>query len=221
MPGRGVWVVGVTLTYRPGQEWSPGDISGFLARLRGDRSVGRGVVGYAWVAELQRRGAVHYHVAVVLDRGVKLRKPDQAGWWPHGMTRVQALHQSAHGYLLKYLQKGTQSGGAGVEYPKGLRAYAVVWRRAHPQGAPLAHRLRWSVLPKWLLERVVVQEGLPPVQWPMRVPGGGWWWRGAVLRSPWVPLWRPPPGPLGRSGAGASPGPSPGGPERSGGGRSP
>jgi hypothetical protein len=185
--GGGADLIAVTLTYRPGQQWGPRHISGFLARLRGDRAVGKRVLGYAWVAEMQQRGAVHYHVVVVVEKGTRLPKPDLAGWWPHGMSRIEALHSSPHGYLTKYVQKADQKGG----YPRGIRIYAVVWRRAHRVGRVLGHRLRQSTFPLWILAVVDRIEGLPPAEWPRRVSGGFWWW-GVLWPTPWVPYWLPP-----------------------------
>jgi hypothetical protein len=69
----------ITLTYRPGVEWQPGHIRVFMRRLR--KRLRAALVAYAWVAEMQRRGAVHYHVLLVVRRGASIPRPDDAGLW--------------------------------------------------------------------------------------------------------------------------------------------
>ena len=69
----------VTLTYREVGDWQPHHISDLLQRIRvwlrrrGHR------FRYVWVAELQRRGALHYHVLAWLPRGLTLPETRQAG----------------------------------------------------------------------------------------------------------------------------------------------
>jgi hypothetical protein len=79
----------LTLTYRDIDAFEPRHISQLLKhirhwlRRRGHR------FHYVWVAELQGRGALHYHVLVWLPRGLSLPKPDKQGWWRHGSTRIE------------------------------------------------------------------------------------------------------------------------------------
>ena len=167
----------VTLTYRPGVEPSPRDISAFLRRVR--RALGPDLLGYCWVAEVQRRGALHYHVVLVVrGPGVRIPKPDVAGWWPHGMSRVERA-RNAVGYLGQYVRKASQK----VGLPAGFRMFAVVWREVVSTARFL---LRLSALPRWLWEVLdlesVVASGVLPRRWP----GRGWYWSGRWLRSDWV-----------------------------------
>jgi len=55
----------IALTYVRNEDWQADDIRGFMLKLR-DRFP---LMAYAWVAELQRRGAVHYHVMTIVPKG--------------------------------------------------------------------------------------------------------------------------------------------------------
>ncbi len=107
----------LTLTYAGRWDWRPDHMSEFIKRLRA-WCVRRGFVPrYVWVAELQERGAVHYHIAVWLPKGINLPKPDKQGWWTHGSTRIEWA-RAVVGYLAKYVSKGSDTGHA---IPRGLR----------------------------------------------------------------------------------------------------
>ena len=60
--GSSLWMV--TLTYAGVDDWRPNHIREFMQAFR--KLYKKKLVGYAWVAELQERGAVHYHVMVYL-----------------------------------------------------------------------------------------------------------------------------------------------------------
>jgi len=161
-PASGVrWVpVMVTLTYAPGQEWAPKDISGFVQTVR---AWGRRA-GYSlpimWVLELQKRGAPHYHVLVWIPRRLRLPRADARGWWKKGSTNTLRA-KNAYGYLAKYASKGFQDDEG--ELPKGARLYGV-------SGLSLKERhvVAWWHLPKRLRTGA---EG--SVYW-RRMPGGAW-----------------------------------------------
>src|SRR5437016_9155329 len=58
-------------TYRPGVEWEPGHVRSLIRNIQQWlRNQGHGAVPIVWVGELQRRGAVHYHAAIWLPKGV-------------------------------------------------------------------------------------------------------------------------------------------------------
>lgn len=113
----------VTLTYRgTNADWSPRHISDAFAAVRKWCKRQGASFRYVWVAELQRRGVIHYHVACWLPRRLSMPKWDKRGWWPHGMTNViRAKHATA--YLMKYLSKGSQDTLG--SFPKGSRIYGV------------------------------------------------------------------------------------------------
>lgn len=139
----------VTLTYRGVDDWTPDHISTATERYR--RWCRRKGVPcrYTWVAELQQRGAVHYHLMIWLPRGVRMPKWDQETtscgrtcepFWPHGMCNRQAAKQGI-AYLMKYLSKM----GKYHEFPKGCRTHSS-------GGLDDYGRLirSWSGLPYWV-----------------------------------------------------------------------
>lgn len=133
----------ITLTYRPGVSWAPDHI-GYFRRLVADYCRRRGVrFRFVWVAETQKNGAVHYHVVVwwssAAGRDFRLPKPDERGWWPHGLSNIRRLRSAGESYLAKYLSKGDV--GA---FPKGLRLYGM---DRDPSDSLAVHR---ACLPDWL-----------------------------------------------------------------------
>lgn len=150
----------VTLTYRAGVDWSPCHMADFVRPLRQWLWRKGLALRFVWVAELQKRGAVHYHVAVWLPADVFLPSPDKRGWWPHGSTRTERA-RGAVGYLMKYLSKGL--GPDDMRLPKGARMYGV---------GGLEHSMRrarrWLGLPGFVRARADIFD-----DW-RRAFGGGW-----------------------------------------------
>jgi len=138
--GRRTYPVMVTLTYAALGTWDTGHVSAFLKTCREwFRRRGK-VFHYCWVAELQKRGAVHYHVLIWMPKGYRLPKPDKRGWWPHGMSRIEKA-RNAVGYLAKYVSKHALR----VDFPKGLRL--------HGRGGLSARNrveIRWWCSPAWV-----------------------------------------------------------------------
>ncbi|NKF22974.1 rolling circle replication-associated protein [Solimonas marina] len=95
----------VTLTYRDVGDWSPRHISEAIKRVRQWMGRRGHKLRYVWTAELQERGAIHYHIVTWLPQG-KDRVPfwDAMGWWPHGSTRSEWA-QNGVGYIVKYASK--------------------------------------------------------------------------------------------------------------------
>ena len=151
----------VTLTYAgTNDDWRGDHISGFMTHVR-EWCRRNGIsCRYVWVAELQKRGVIHYHVALWVPAGTKLPRPDKQGWWPHGMTRIEVA-RAAVPYLLKYLSKG--AGDTLGAFPKGSRIYGV---------GGLEHSLRrarrWLGLPAFVQARSDCSD-----DW-RRATGGGW-----------------------------------------------
>lgn len=126
-----------TLTYRgDNRDWRPEHISRFLDGLRKWHyaRTGSKSVRYAWVAELQQRGVIHYHVVVWLAGGLTPPKADQ-GWkhtdrrgnviheppmWPHGMSNRLKAHAPV-AYVMKYASK-IESKNVG-HFPHGARIH--------------------------------------------------------------------------------------------------
>lgn len=161
----------VTLTYREINGWAAKHVSDCVERIRlwGIRQ--NVEIPYVWVSELQKRGAVHYHVVLWLPRRLHLPSPDRAGWWKHGMTNVKRC-TSPVGYLLKYASKGSDG-----QFPKGLRLFGS-------GGLTAAGRAvrSWLCLPTWLHEQI--RTGFARV---LRLPGGLWLVEatGELFRSPY------------------------------------
>ena len=139
----------VTLTYVGVNDWRSDHMSKAI-RLFRSWCKSKGVqCRYTWVAELQRRGAVHYHLLAWLPHGVSMPKWDlptrmthgrvRAPFWPHGMTNTQKA-LSGVGYLMKYLSK---LGELSV-FPKGLRLYGIGGLDADGKAVR-----SWLNLPEW------------------------------------------------------------------------
>lgn len=114
-------VVMVTLTYHRMEDWKPKHISAYVDHVRKYVKRKGGVMRGVWVAELQERGAVHYHLVFWLPKGVTLPLADKQGWWPHGMSN-QIWARSGVGYIVKYASKTKTTAG----YPKGCRISGAV-----------------------------------------------------------------------------------------------
>lgn len=162
----------VTLTYREVDGWHAQHVKRFLDHVRKwmHRRHG-GALRYTWVAELQQRGAVHYHVLVWLPRGLTMPMPDKQGWWTHGVTRVEWARNPV-GYMVKYATKFQGR----TDFPKGLRLHGSGGFEA--EGRDWRH---WQALPGWLRGQVGVGHRVA------RPLGGGFVLRstGEVIRSPW------------------------------------
>lgn len=140
----------VTLTYVGVDDWKADHISKATHQFR-QHCIKQGVpCRYLWVAELQKRGAVHYHLLAWLPKGVQMPKWDQsyttpsgrtAGpFWGHGMTNTEVA-KSGVGYLMKYLSKL----GEFHQFPPHLRLYGVGGLN------PDARQVRtWYNLPEWV-----------------------------------------------------------------------
>jgi hypothetical protein len=171
------WAAMVTLTYRPGVRWSPRHISAFCKRAR--ESLGR-VSGdrcrYVWVLELTKAGVPHYHVLFWLPPGVVLPKPDRAGWWPHGSSRIERA-RNAVGYLVKYVSKGAAGLASSYQLPRGARLFGLGGLSAEAR-----HQKAWRLLPRYIRLQVLAEDRV------RRAAGGGWvapatgeWWPAARL----------------------------------------
>lgn len=162
----------LTLTYREANGWDAKHVSSCLNHIRNwMKRKGGHKLSYVWVAELQERGAVHFHAVVWLPRGLTLPKPDKQGWWKHGFTNIKWARKPV-GYLTKYISKLTTKGGG---FPKGLRL--------HGSGGldfEVRQTRTWRFLPNWLHVQTT------PAMRMARALGGGWVSRetGEVFDSP-------------------------------------
>jgi len=134
----------LTLTYRQVGDWQPHHISELLRRIRNWLQRRGHRLRYVWVAELQQRGALHYHALIWLPRGLSLPKPDKQGWWPHGSTRIEWARKAV-GYLAKYASKLDSK--VGIGFPKGARLHGR--GGLDELGRAVAS---WFNLPQWARE---------------------------------------------------------------------
>lgn len=148
----------LTATYREDVDWDPRHVSDLLRNARLFAKEGGWLFVYVWTLEMTRRGRPHYHVAMKLPAGVKLPKPDDAGWWPHGMTRVEFARNPV-AYLAKYLSKVDSLDC----YPKGARISGF---GGLPPEAKRERRL-WAS-PRYVRELFGEEAD------PFRAQGGGW-----------------------------------------------
>lgn len=162
----------LTLTYRPGASWHAKHLSVCLNAYR-MWCQRRGVaVRYQWVIELTRAGVPHYHVLLWVPRGLSVPKPDKAGWWTHGLTRIERARRPV-GYLVKYTSKGGSEGTG--EIPKGARLFGC----ANAQEE--RHEVSRARLPAWL------EDASEESQLFRRVPFKGFVCKktGEVFKSPY------------------------------------
>lgn len=151
----------VTLTYRgDNSDWCAKHIAEAVQRFR-KWCARRGIAcRYVWVAELQQRGVIHYHLVAWLPRSVSMPKWDKQGWWPHGMTRTEVARHAVP-YLLKYLSKDASKSFGG--FPRGARIYGV-----GGLDASLRRARAWLSRPAFLQGSSSVDD-----VW-RRATGGGW-----------------------------------------------
>ena len=109
----------ITLTYKKVEGYSQGDIRKYVKALK--QKYGKKILAWAWVAEIQERGAVHYHMMLVIPKGTHFAYPDESGMWIHGSTSVISARKPY--YLVKYTGKKYQKDLS--RYPKGCRLYAT------------------------------------------------------------------------------------------------
>lgn len=160
----------LTLTYRDDTEWSPRHMSELLKRMRHWLARRGHRLRVCWVAELTVRGRVHYHACIWIPKGIKFPKPDEQGWWPHGMTRIEWANRPIS-YMVKYTSKGEDQflldeNGRWRRsvFPKGCRIHGR-------GGLEVAERriVSWWCLPRYVREHFT-EEGCRVI----RADGGGW-----------------------------------------------
>jgi hypothetical protein len=178
-------LVMVSLTYADGASWSPDDIAEYMNKV--SHLLGASLLTYCWVSELQTRGAIHYHVLMLVRRGTDVPLPDKSGMWSHGSSN-RGSAKSAW-YILKYASKGDTG-----SYPQGARILGASWRHLREVAMTLgesailvARRLvRLTMLPRWLIQALGADE--KAIATVRRREGGGWCVGNAVYKSPWSVL---------------------------------
>jgi hypothetical protein len=109
----------IRLSYRPSETYHPGDIRDFLKKIK--QHLGKNLLAFAWVAELQRRGEIHYHLLLIVRKGTRIKKPDESGMWSHGSTRIETARSLF--YICAYVGKEYQKDLA--KFPRSCRLYGA------------------------------------------------------------------------------------------------
>ena len=100
----------ITLTYKNSEDWKPHHMGKFTKWLK--RNLGDSLKSYAWVAELQERGAMHYHLIAYVSKETNIPFPDKAYGnknfvgWPYGHSKVENARVGQ--YLASYVSKEHQ-----------------------------------------------------------------------------------------------------------------
>ena len=164
----------VRLSYAPGYDWQPLQISHLITKVRYE--LGDDLIAYAWVAELQERGAVHYHLLMIVKKGTDIPYFDDAAWWIYGSTH----HCTARSpfYICSYTAKENYQ-KFGV-FPKGLRMYAI-WIAPGIVSSSARRLLRLTALPSWVAKIARAVEDFMV----KRHLGGGWDINGELVASPY------------------------------------
>lgn len=152
----------LTLTYADVNGWKPQHIKELLRHIRQYLARRGHQFLYCWVAELQQRGAVHYHVVIWLPKGVTIPKPDKRGWWPHGSTQIIWARKPVS-YIAKYASKTNSKTG---NLPRGIRLYGVGGLQR-----PDRYERAWWMLPEYIREQSPEPRESGPAK---RARGGGW-----------------------------------------------
>jgi len=134
-----------SLTYEPGKEWEKNDIRDFNLALRKYIPKEK-LLGYAWVAEMQERGAVHYHAYWLFYKDIYIPEPDKS-FWDKGSSKITTGNSPY--YLVTYVGKEEQKEG----YPKGLRAYSVYLNKKLVSKMEYK-RYELSGKPRWLVKEL-------------------------------------------------------------------
>jgi hypothetical protein len=108
----------ISLTYAKIEDFDTGHIRAYMKRLK--RRLGGRLLAWAWVGELQKRGAMHYHIVVVVTPYTRVPFPDKSGMWKFGISSI--VRARSPYYLVKYVGKEYQKDFS--RYPRGAHAYA-------------------------------------------------------------------------------------------------
>lgn len=111
-------IVGIGLSYANMDNWQPCNIRNYIWSLR--QKIGDGLISYIWVAELQKRLTLHYHVGLIVKKGTDIPIPDSSGMWIFGTSNIKTVPN------VFYLVEHSAKGGYQKDYskfPKGARCY--------------------------------------------------------------------------------------------------
>lgn len=155
----------VGLTYADEDGYNPKDISVYMGKVRKWCDKHGIECRYVWVAEMQKRGVIHYHLIIFHPKRLNFPKPDKSGMWPHGSSNRRVGIKRAAAYMAKYMSKGDAAA-----FPKGARTYGC----GGLDGTGKVEMRYWK-LPTWV--RDIVNPSRPEIlteipNVPKRVLGG-------------------------------------------------
>lgn len=162
----------LTLTYAPRHRWAPQQINSFARDWY--KEWGR---SYVWVAELQKRGAMHYHVLTSLPDGAKWSKNHVEFLWYFGLVWITDNIRRPM-YLMKYLQKEYQKNGN--RFPKGARVTGSGGTTRYISDSANRERI-CSRLPGWVQRSMDARERGEIGGLVYRVRGGYWFGSGMAV----------------------------------------
>jgi hypothetical protein len=157
----------IGLSYKPSKSWKEKDITEYIKNVKDYLGVDN-LIAYAWVAEMQRRGEVHYHLEMITNvKGKKIPMPDKKGHWRNGSSNREEIAYVEVGYLSSdYMRKKEQKSN----YPKGIRIHNT-WLNGKYFGEVEYWALRSVSYPEWLVEKINYAGLINPII--KRAKGGG------------------------------------------------
>lgn len=164
----------LTLTFRDvSDSWlQSGALSGFLDAVRHYVKRHGGHFECFWCAEVQSRGALHYHLLLF---GVPfLSRSLVSSWWTWGFFDLRAVDDVGRGvkYLLKYLWKSVRD-DKGVEMMTDSEFAFSAFHKRHYGFSKGFQSEPAERGPAWLRDWVT-SLGMGEIKWVKRREGGGW-----------------------------------------------
>jgi hypothetical protein len=132
----------ITLTYEYFDDWEVNDINKFITKLR--KILKENLLAYVWVAEMQKRNVIHYHILFLVKRGSKVPIPDREGFWNKGSSRIETARSPF--YICSYVGKEIQKK---LNLPKGARVCRAYIKKGILTGVENAN-YKASLAPKWV-----------------------------------------------------------------------
>lgn len=175
-------MVMVTLTYRDADAWEALQIRDFMTQLR--LLLGEQLLAYAWVMEMQERGAPHYHILLYVERGTDIPKPDES-LWKYGSSKIETAKTAF--YIVKYTSQWHHKAYQKEGFPYGARMFAVAIYASNIADIDIFN-FRSSTAPNWFrdtLKELFAVYG-KDLLWK-RCRGGGYIVQntGELFSSPW------------------------------------
>ncbi len=170
----------VRLSYVNETYYGDRDITNYIRKVK--TRYGVNVLAYTWVAEMQERKVLHYHVIFVVPKGFRMLKPDCDGTWDKGSTRIEKARTVW--YVASYTGKESQK--ADLYLIPYVHMFAI-WISEKVANGFDRWEMRKTNFPGWVLD-IVNSRG----DWIIhgvsveRSPGGGWWIDNMLFESPWV-----------------------------------